>query len=128
MSMLHIVNIPPRKEVVKLRLLKFIVNGQIIEKDPSCDFDNLVPGSDGYLQAEFKFSSDWKDTVKIASFYSSLGKEYEAQFIEFGKICKIPAEALKRRTFKIAVTGYARTGGTTIKTNRLAVCQNGGKK
>ena len=34
-----------------MRSLKFIVNGQIIEKDPSFDFDNLVPGSDGYLKA-----------------------------------------------------------------------------
>lgn len=112
-----------------MRLLKFIVNGQIIEKDPSCDFDNLVPGSDGYLQAEFKFSPEWKDTVKIASFHSVLGKEYEPQFIQFGKICKIPAEALERRTFKISVTGVSKDGGkTSIKTNKVAVCQNGGKK
>lgn len=110
------------------RILKFIVKGQIIEKDPSCDFDNLVPGSDGYLKASFEFSPEWNDTVKIAGFYSNMGKEYEPQFIQFGKICKIPAEALKRRTFKINVTGYAKDGSKFIKTNKLAISQDGGKK
>jgi hypothetical protein len=114
--------------VVKLRSLKFIVNGQIIEKDPSCDFDNLVPGSDGYLKAEFTFSPEWKDCVKIASFYSAMGKEYTPQLIQYGKTCDIPAEALERRTFKIKVTGFGRDGNKTIITDKVAISQNGGKK
>ena len=39
-----------------MRTLKFIVEGQIIKQDPSCDFTNLVPGTEGYLRAEFSFS------------------------------------------------------------------------
>ena len=51
-----------------MRTLKFIVEGQIIRPDPSCDFSGLVPGSEGYLRAEFSFSKDWVNTIKVVSF------------------------------------------------------------
>lgn len=28
-----------------MRTLSFIVNGQIIKKNPECDFSNLIPGT-----------------------------------------------------------------------------------
>ena len=39
-----------------MRTLKFIVDGQILRQDPTCDFSNIVPGTEGYLIAEFAFS------------------------------------------------------------------------
>ena len=107
-----------------MRSLKFIVDGQSLMPDPSCDFDGLVPGTDGYLKAEFTFSEEWNNRVKIASFFSVFGKEYIPQVLKDGKSCTIPNEALLRREFRVMITG--RDNNSTIKTNKLAVCQNGG--
>ena len=109
-----------------MRTLRFVVDGQIIMQDPGCDFTNLVPGSGGYLQAEFLFSKDWDGYVKVASFWSVMGREYEPQVLTDGKTCMIPAEALAKRVFKIAVVGK-KIDGSYIKTNRVEVIQNGGK-
>ena len=109
-----------------MRTLKFIVNGQNIEKDPNCNFDNLVPGTEGYLQAEFKFSSEWAGTDKVAGFYSNLGREFPPQVISASNTCKIPAEATKGEKFKVQVFGL-RGADFKLTTDRVVVCQNGGK-
>lgn len=108
-----------------MRTLKFIIDGQIIKQDPNCDFDNLVPGSEGYLQAEFSFSSEWKNCAKVAAFYSMMGREYPPQILEDGKTCSIPAEASMKRDFTIRVIG--KKEGFKIATNKVTVSQNGGK-
>ena len=108
-----------------MRTLKFIVDDQIIRPDPKCDFDNLVPGTDGYLQAEFSFSSEWNGYIKVAGFYSNMGREYEPQVLIDGKSCFIPTEALERRAFKIRILGKKK--GKTLTTNKLLVEQNGGR-
>lgn len=107
-----------------MRTLKFIVDNQIIKQDPDCDFNNLVPGTEEYLQAEFSFSQEWKGCTKVAAFWSALGREYEPQVIKDGKTCIIPSEALKRRTFKIQVIG--KNKNTKLITNKLRIVQNGG--
>lgn len=109
-----------------MRTLKFIVKGQMVEHDPSCDFTGLVPGTEGYLQAEFSFSSEWSGCKKVVGFYSNLGKEYEPRVLYDGKTCIIPAEALTKRVFKIQVFG--KRGKFSICTNKVKVDQNGGKK
>lgn len=109
-----------------MRTLKFIVDDQIIKKDPNCNFDDLVPGTEGYLQASFSFTSEWKDCAKVVSFWSMLGREYTPQFLTDGATCTIPAEALNRRSFKIQVIGK-RSDGVQLKTNKVVVDQNGGK-
>lgn len=109
-----------------MRTLKFIVNGQSIEKDPNCDFDNIVPGTKGYLKAKFKFSSEWAGCDKVAGFYSVMGREYPPQVIGVSNSCMIPAEALKREQFKIQVFGL-RGADFKIATDKVTVCQNGGK-
>lgn len=108
-----------------MRTLKFIVDKQIIKQDPKCDFSGLIPGTEGYLQAEFSFSSEWKDCVKVAGFFSPMGKEYPPQILEDGKTCMIPPEALKGRVFKVQVKG--KKDDLKLTTNKVAVCQNGGK-
>ena len=108
-----------------MRTLKFIVNEQFIAKDPSCDFEGLVPGSDGYVQAVFTLSSEWKGAVIVASFWSVLGVEYPPQKLNQGNICVIPAEALEKRTFYVQLIGVTRNG-VKIKTNKIAVQQTGG--
>jgi hypothetical protein len=108
-----------------MRVLRFIVNKQIIERDPNCDFDNLVPGTEGYLQASFSFSPDWDDCVKAAGFYSMLGNEFPPVVLKDGKTCMIPTEALKKKKFKIQVVGVNGVD-KRLTTNKVTVVQNGG--
>ena len=106
-----------------MRTLKFIVDKQIIKQDPNCDFSNLIPGTKGYLQAEFSFSPEWKDCVKVAAFYSPMGKEYPPQVLHHGRTCMIPEEALVGSAFKISVLG--KKEGFKITTNKVTVSQKG---
>lgn len=108
-----------------MRTLRFIVKDQIIQKDPKCNFEDLVPGTDGYLQAEFYFSPDWMGCVKVAAFYSRLGKEFEPQILKDGKTCMIPAEALEQKVFKVRVIG--KKEGLKLTTNKVTINQNGDK-
>lgn len=109
-----------------MRTLKFIVNGQSISQDPDCDFTNLVPGTTGYLQAEFSFSKEWAGTEKVAGFYSVMGREYPPQVIGRSNTCVIPTEALKGEKFKIKVFGL-KGADFKITTDKVTVSQNGGK-
>lgn len=107
-----------------MRVLKFIVDGQTIRQDPSCDFSGIVPGTEGYLQAEFSFSKEWSNTTKVVGFYSKLGKEYTPQALKNGKTCMIPAEATKNRAFKIRVIG--KRDDYMLRTNKIVIEQKGG--
>ena len=108
-----------------MRVLKFLVEGQIIRPDPSCDFSGLVPGTQGYLQAEFEFSKEWKGCLKVAEFHC-LGNECPPQVLEDGKNCIIPAEALVGRNFSIKIWG--KRNGFKITTDTVRVSQNGGSR
>lgn len=109
-----------------MRTLCFIVEDQILKRDPDCDFDNLVPGTEGYLQAEFRFSSEWNSSKKVAAFYSTMGREYPPQVLKDGKTCMIPAEACSKQSFAIQVIG--KKDGYKILTNKVTVSQTGGKR
>ena len=109
-----------------MRTLKFIVDGQVIKQDPDCDFSGLIPGTEGYLQAEFVFSSEWDGTTKVAAFSSMLGREFTPKLLKDGKTCDIPTEALTNRKFKIHVIGQKKTG-YKITSNKVTVNQDGGK-
>lgn len=107
-----------------LRTLRFTINDLLLDKDSSCDFTGLVPGSKGYLKAEFDFSPGWNGFAKIAAFYSRLGKEVGYEVLEDGKSCFIPEEALSRKEFKVRVFGT--DGHVVLSTNKVAVNQTGG--
>ena len=108
-----------------MRTLKFIVRGQTISLDPECDFSGLVPGTEGYLRAEFSFSSEWDNTTKVAAFFSNLGIEFEPQVIKADGTCMIPAQALEKSIFKVQVIGQRNT--YKLSTNKVKVYQKGGK-
>lgn len=107
-----------------MRTLKFIVEGQDIKPDPKCDFSGLVPGTEGYLQAEFTFSKEWNNTTKVVGFYSKLGNELTPQPLKNNRTCIIPADATKKQSFKLQVIGTQ--GDYTIRTDRFEVIQKGG--
>lgn len=107
-----------------LRILEFLVDKQMITKNPVCDFNNIVPGSKGYLKARFFFSAEWEGCTKVVGF--SYGKtEYQPQKIDDDNTCNIPYEALKNPSFNIQVFGKRK--GFQISTNKIIVNQNGGK-
>lgn len=110
-----------------MKTLRFIVENQIIKKDPTCDFSNLVPGTKGYLNAEFSFSKEWDGMTKVVGFYSPLGREYSPRALADGKTCIVPFEALEKRIFKIQVIGQSPDSMQKLKTNKIVVYQNGGK-
>lgn len=101
-----------------MRLLKFNVNAQYIQKDPSCDFSNIVAGSKDYLRAHFTFSPEWQDCVIAASFWR--GSKEHAVLVTNNE-CMIPTEALVGPTFRVSVLGQ--NGATRIPTNKVIVRQ-----
>lgn len=101
-----------------MRILRFIANRQMLEPDPECDFTGLISGTEGYLQAEFVFDSEWTGCRVAASFFN-LGKEYPT-IVENGR-CVIPAEALNFQDFYVQLTGIR--DGYKITTNRKIVRQ-----
>ena len=109
-----------------MRTLKFTVNGQILAQDPSCDFSGLFPGKNDDIQAEFVFSSEWKNRVKVVAFWSILDKEYPPRVLNAENVCEIPVEVLKRPSFKVQILGKQR--GLTFNTNKLIIYQRGGGK
>ena len=113
-----------------MRTLRFIVDNEIIKQDPSCDFTGLFPGKNPNIKAEFVFSDEWKNTVKVAAFWSILDAEYEPQALT-DDCCEIPVEALSRASFKIQVHGKKKRPSfdkTTLSTNKLTIRQTGGKR
>lgn len=112
-----------------MRTLRFIIDNQTIKQDPSCDFSGLFPGRNPNIQAEFVFSPEWEDAVKVAAFWSMLDAEYEPQALQDDS-CDIPTEALARASFKIQVLGRkgkTKFNITNLSTNKLTIRQTGGK-
>jgi hypothetical protein len=113
-----------------MRVLKFIVDGQIVKRDPNCDFDNLVPGTEGYLQAEFSFSPEWDGMVKVAGFWAKEKRdmvECEPQWLEKGKVCTIPAAALKSKRFVIQLYGKKPHDVMILVSSTIEIAQTGGE-
>lgn len=107
-----------------MRTLRFFVEDQIIRKDPKCNFEGIVPGTQAYLKAEFIFSPDWEGFAKVAAFRDVMGREYTPQLLK-NNACMIPTEALRNRIFTVQALG--RKDNETITTNKVDVHQNGGR-
>lgn len=105
-----------------MRILQFIVNGQKIEKNPSCDFSFIVPGSSGYLFAEFGFSDEWADKMKVAEFRKDPNSECFSKKIINGR-CEIPSEVLDGYMWCVKVVGKKQD--VILPTNTISVRQGG---
>jgi hypothetical protein len=101
-----------------MRILDFIVTDQKIEKDPACDFTNLVAGTVGYVRASFYFNRTWDGFGKVAVF-TYRHKDYPV--IIDDDYCDIPNEVLIGSKFSVKVVGLK--NGVTIPTNSVAVYQ-----
>lgn len=105
-----------------MRTLKFIVNAQKLEKDPSCDLSGIVSGTKGYLFAEFSFSKEWEGTVKVAEFKKRRRSETISVPIINGR-CEIPNDVLTGTKFFIRAIG--KNGSYKITTNECYIKQEG---
>lgn len=103
-----------------MRILRFIVEGQTIKKDPTANFEGIVKGTKGYLLAGFALSPEWIG-CKIAASFWKLGKEYAVPLKR--NVCEIPDEALTWDNFSVSLTGIK--DGTILKTNEVIVAQEG---
>lgn len=101
-----------------MRVLRFIVQGQKIMKDSTCDFTGITAGTSGYLVASFSLDTPWNGCKVAASFYK-LSEEYPV-VLNNGR-CKIPAEALDWDYFDVKLTGIK--AGYKIVTNKVRVEQ-----
>ena len=108
-----------------MRTLRFLVDGETIKQDPTCDFSGLFSDKDSGVCAEFICSSEWNDKIKVAAFWSMLDREYEPQALD-NNTCIIPVEAFSRASFKIQVLGIG--GHERLTTNKLVVLQTGGRR
>lgn len=111
-----------------MRTLKFIVNGQKLSKDPNCDFSGIVAGTKGYLKAEFIFSDEWKDLIKVLGYSSNRMKE-DIVFIKDDSIL-IPESILGDSRLIFRITGVRSLNSSndlTIVTNKVRVTQEGGR-
>lgn len=104
-----------------MRTLKFIIEGLSIRKDSQCDFSGIVPGTKGYLRAEFDFDYDWSSCKKMVVFSHPSIESIPVRVTN--NTCMIPEEVLKYRKFKMEVIGVKT--GLRLATNKLEVEQNG---
>lgn len=104
-----------------MRILKFIVEGQSLKKDPACNFSGIVKGSKGYLQCSFSFSREWAGCKAAASFWS-YDKEIDAAAVVRG-VCQIPDSVTDFRRFGVSLTGVK--GEYRITTNKVWIEQEG---
>lgn len=107
------------------RILRFIVDGETLKQDPSCDFGGLFSRKPQNIRAEFVFSPEWNNRVKVAAFWSVLNTEYPPQLIEDDS-CAIPVEALARPVFKMQILGKYKNHN--YKTNTANIYQRGASK
>lgn len=109
-----------------MRTLRFIIEGQVLTLDPTCDSSDLIPGTENFIRAHFSFSNEWDNCVKVAAFYSMIGSEYAPQQIKEDMTCMIPIDATKRHRFKVQVIGRNKKENSKLCTNKLIVEQGGG--
>ena len=107
-----------------MRTLRFIVTGDKLSLDTTCNSEGLFPKRNPEVAAEFSFSPEWESRAKVVAFWSILDKEYEPQVLNDQNVCQIPEKALENPAFKVQILGKQR--GRTFKTNKLTVYQRGG--
>ena len=93
-----------------MRTLNFTITKQKLTKDNDCNFDNLVTGTENYLEAFFKFDDDWIMLRNICVFkgldnlYRSPSIEKSVMIRQSGK-CQIPKQILEYPIVQLYVVG-----------------------
>ena len=105
-----------------MQVLRFIVKGQMIKKDPDSPFKKMVAGSSNYYIAEFDMDTAWTGYACLAHFTAAGADEVVP--ITQGR-AMIPNSVLEYKTFDVSVIGQKNDSRLNTNTNR--VIQIGGK-
>lgn len=65
-----------------MRILRYKVQGQNIIRDSTCDFSNIVRGTNNYIKLVFEWDEDWRYKVKVISLRNAEGIETNLVFKE----------------------------------------------
>lgn len=103
-----------------MRILKYIVTGQKIERDLKCDFEDIKKGTNNYINLLFVFDSEWNNTVKVISMKNSDGIETN-RVLENNQV-SLPLQVTDGSLFYFELYGK-KADGTIIRTNTEYVWQ-----
>lgn len=106
---------------VKNRVLSFVVEGQSIKKDETCDFTGLVSGTKNYYKARFTFDNSWKEYKRVAVFRNRQITKYVPIISE---TCEIPDEITESLLYYVSVVGVL--GDVSLPTTEVFVKQKRG--
>lgn len=65
-----------------MRILRYKVKGQNIIRDNTCDFSNIVRGTNNYIKLIFEWDEDWRYKAKVISLRNVEGIETNFAFRE----------------------------------------------
>lgn len=65
-----------------MRILRYKVEGQNIIRDNTCDFSNIVRGTNNYIKLVFEWDEDWRYKAKVISLRNAEGTETNLAFKE----------------------------------------------
>ena len=77
------------------------------------------------VRLEFIFPPEWINRVKVAAFWSVMGREFPPQVLIDGKTCLVPTEALQGNMFKVQILG--KQNGEKTSTTKCAIYLKGGR-
>lgn len=105
-----------------MEILKFIVTGQHIKKDPASPFNKMVAGTSNYYAAKFEMNEAWNGYACLAQFKAGSVTE-NVPIVK--SIAVIPASVLAYKNFTVQVIGKRDDSFLTTDLNK--VVQIGGK-
>jgi hypothetical protein len=90
-----------------MRELVFDVDQQRLKRNPDCNFEGIVAGSEGYLKLKFNFlGDDWDNCVKIASFIApAIDGDIGVKLDTETNTCLVPPEASMCDEFAVSLVG-----------------------
>lgn len=101
-------------------MLEFSISNQLLSR---LDATQVMSDSENYLECSFQFSSDWDNTVAVATFgHSQVSDPISVRIVD-GK-CRVPHEVIKTYGFQVSVYGTVEEDEGTvchIPTNTVTV-------
>lgn len=105
-----------------MRTLNFTVQTQKISPDPACSFSGIVRGTEGYLKAAFKFSTEWSGMAKVAEFRKYTCSDPISVPI-INNECMVPKEVTGGKEWHVKIVG--KKGDMILTTGNCKVEQEG---
>lgn len=103
-----------------MQVIKFIVLEDKIRIDPECKIEDIskIWHKNMDISAEFSFSKEWNDVVKVAKFTRG-DIEFTPKVLDHGTTCIIPHDAMNGKFFRLCIIG--RSLEKELQTNTIIV-------